>query len=179
MSQPSRHRQYTYLPRASRHGVECGTMHADAIRSRATDLRLTSHACRRRRVVKLSYEIRGLGHGGVLTVSTCMFLQADHSNPFQQIRDLICYFLLVTFGTVYRHLCIICLKFLCSIWLRTRRPSRTDGQTAGCAYSAGIAPTPRRGRPRVGGVVRRTRFGPELLIRHKTGRPQVPVMPPP
>jgi len=48
---------------------------------------------------------------------------------------------------------------------------RTDGRTG--VYSAGIAPMRhRRRRPRVGGAVRRTRFGPDLPIRRKTGRPR-------
>ena len=48
-----------------------------------------------------------------------------------------------------------------------RRRYRTDRRPG--VYSAGIAPTRRRRRrPRVGGAVRRTRFGPDLPIRQKT-----------
>jgi len=46
-------------------------------------------------------------------------------------------------------------------------------------YSAGFAPVRRRRQhPGVGGVVRWTHFGLDLLICQKTGWPQVTVMPP-
>jgi len=63
------------------------------------------------------------------------------------------------------------------LWTAGRRV-RTDARTG--VYSAGFAPTRRRSLgPRIGAAVRRTRFGLDLPIRQKTGRPQVLVMPPP
>ena len=55
---------------------------------------------------------------------------------------------------------------------------RTDGRVClQCWHRSNAAPA--RRRLRVGGAVRRTRFGPDLPIRQNTGRPQIPVMPSP
>jgi len=78
-----------------------------------------------------------------------------------------------TWQTAVRILYIICLKFLCG---QGTMPGRT---TDGWSYSAGTAPTGDAVSGPGLAEVHRTCFATDLPIRQRTGRPQVPVMPPP
>jgi len=69
--------------------------------------------------------------------------------------------------------CVICVKFLCG--QGTVIGYTTDGRSC----SAGIAPTGNAVDGPGSAEVRRTRFAPDLPIRQRTSRPQVPMMPPP
>jgi len=88
--------------------------------------------------------------------------------------------LVVGWYTLFETQCIYYIIRIVSLFrLSVDRAPFQDGRMDGQpdVYSLGIDPTRHRTRrPRVGGAVRRTRFGPDLQIRQKTGWPHVPVM---